>query len=1146
MKPKTKTQTNYMKKVSLTNCLQNNRPFLLCNLHVWTCVLLLFAAMQYGHAAVLDTAAGYLQISMHYENVSVENVLNEVENTSKYKFSYKIEDVDLMRKVSIKINGNNINQLLAQLFKNTSTTYSIDGNHIFLTKLKTPASTVRPSTVKNNEKTEQSVIRGIVTDSKGVPLAGVFIALDKSLLGTVTNDKGSFNLSYEVGSNYLIVKLLGYITQKIELNNKFQFTIVMKEDVTELDAVELTVNTGISKRDMKSFTGAAITMTGEQLKQISPNNIFNAITAIDPAIRILPNNIAGGNINNVPTINIRGTNSFPNLTGDLSADPNTPLFILDGFQVDIQRIYDLDINLIKTVTILKDATATAIYGSRGANGVMVFTTITPKAGKLRVTFNNDFNILTPDLSVYRYLNSTQKLDFEKRVGIYESTTADLQYVNNVLYNTRLKSVKSGVDTDWKKIPVQTGYGNQSSLYIQGGDDVVRYGAQVAADFQNGVMKEQNRNNYSGQFDFMYRHNKIRFTNSIRIFQNVSNESPYGNFSEYLKLNPYWHPYDENGKAKQYLEQLEIANRRFTTSNPLYDATLNSVDQTKYFGYSNNFQFHYDILPSLFIESNLSINRRNTQRDEFYSAQDSRFVDIEDVNQKGSYTVTNSNTSYYENLTTVNYNLTKDKSQFFSMLGLNLSSSTTDFYTMVTTGFPYDKLDNLLFAAQYQANGKPTGDESTVRRVGFVYSGNYSYDNRFLADVSVRRDGSSQYGTDQRYGLFWSGGLGWNIHNEQALKNIDWINRFKIRGSYGSTGSTNIPAYGAQTRYSYGTNTLYNGMIGAALTNLGNSNLSWQNVYKFNVGTDIELFKNKLDARFDYYIEDTKDALTQVTLPGSSGFSNYSENLGSIRNKSFEFAIRYKILEDKSRRMYWNVNINGFTNKNELLKLSNRLQSANEQLDQANANQTTPNVLFKEGESINTLYVVRSLGVDPITGSEVYLKKDGTTSYTWDAADKVAYGVTDPKWNGVIGTNFMIYGFEFNMIFNYRFGGKVYNQTLADRVESVDPRENVDQRAYLLGWTGPGSNSQFTRITVDKVPTKLTSRFVQEENYLNQSVFSVGYNFDPRSIFLKKTSLSACKLTFVSNDVLTWSNIEIERGTSNPYTRTTSLSLRVTF
>jgi TonB-linked SusC/RagA family outer membrane protein len=1121
-----------MKELSKKHCFKKTKTANILH-HMKNKISLLFILFCLASYASASTLSTFLQITIDLKNVNVERVLNEIEVKTEYRFVYKVNDVDLNRTISIKIDDDII-KVLSELFRNTDTTFRIDGNHVFLNKK------------SKQEKAVQDYIKGTIKDQMGVPLMGVSIYFENSITGTVSDENGNFRLEKDQFLNILIFKSIGYITQKVEVNDQRNFNIILQEEVTELNAVLLVVNTGISKRDIKSFTGAATTISGEQLKQISTNNVFSAIGAIDPSFRILPNNISGGDINTLPNINIRGTSSFPNLTGELSADPNTPLFILDGFQVEIERIYDLDINLIQSITILKDASATAIYGSRGANGVMVFTTIFPKAGKLRITVNNSFNVLSPNLSGYNYLNSTEKLDFEKRVGIYTFGSPDLQYVYDVLYNERLKAATSGVNTDWAKIPVQTGYGNQTSLYIQGGDEVIRYGAQVSADFKNGVMKGQNRDNYSGQFDFSYQQDKFRFSNSIRVFQNIANASPYGNFSEYLNLNPYWSPYDENGNPKKYLESYRIANRIFEQTNILYDASLNSLNKVEYFGFSNNFQFRYDIAPYLFAESSLSINKRNTQADEFYSAENSRFNEIVDVNQKGSYTVTNTNTTYFESLTTLNLNIVKGKNQLFSMLGFNFSNNSVDYYRIVTQGFPYDKLDNLLFAAQYEENGIPSGEESTVRSVGLVYSGNYSYNDRFLFDVSFRRDGSSQYGSDNRYGLFWSGGLGWNIHNESIFKDKDWINRLKLRASYGSTGSTNIPAYGAQTRYSYGVSTLYDGQIGTTLINLGNSTLSWQNVYKLNTGVDMELLNNKLSARFDYYIEDTKDALTQVTLPGSSGFQSFSENLGEIRNQGFEFALKYKLLENKTKRMFWSVNVSGYTNKNILKKLSNKLKSANDNLNDLNEAQTIPNVLFQEGESTNTLYVVPSLGIDPMTGSEIFLKKDGTTTYTWDAKDKVAFGVTDPKWNGIFGTNFMLYGFEFGMVFNYRFGGQIYNQTLVDRVESVNPAYNVDRRAYDLGWLEPGDISNFTRITTSKVPTKLTSRFVQDEDFVNLTSVSLAYNLDSHGNLLKKLGMNACKLTFLSNDVLTWSSIDIERGTSNPFARTYSLSLRANF
>nr|WP_308199451.1 TonB-dependent receptor [Chitinophaga sedimenti] len=456
------------------------------------------------------------------------------------------------------------------------------------------------------------------------------------------------------------------------------------------------------------------------------------------------------------------------------------------------------------------------------------------------------------------------------------------------------------------------------------------------------------------------------------------------------------------------------------------------------------------------------------------------------------------------------------------------------------------MDNLLFAAQYETNGRPSGDESTVRRVGLVYSGSYSYDNRLLADVSARRDGSSQYGTDKRFGNFWSAGLGWNIHNEAFFRRSNFVNRLKLRGSYGSTGSLNIPAYSAQSRYNFGVGTSYYSELGAALISLGNEFLSWQNVYKANAGIDAVLWKERLDLRFDVYRENTKNALTQLTLAPSAGFSSFSENLGEIQNTGVEFSARFKILENRQQGLLWSVNVNGFSNKNILKKISNKLKASNDKLDGDNEDQVVPNMLLKEGEAINTIYAVRSLGVDPATGSEVFLTKDGIKTYAWNAADKVATGISQPKWNGNFGTNLLLLkGFEMNLIFNYQAGGQLYNQTLINRVESVDPRFNVDRRAYDLGWSGPGDVSPYTRIRPGAPATKLTSRFVQDDNNLVLTSASFGYNFY-RSRVLKRLGFRSLQLTAITNDLFRLSSIEIERGTDNPFARTYSLSIRAGF
>lgn len=1125
--------------------------------------LLMIAGLIQVSAAV---HAQYITFSGR--NVSLESALQEVERQTDYFIFYSgrdIQQITASRQVNVDAKNMPLASYLQRLFEGQPLTYVINSKNIAL-RLKSPA------TVEEPQAAQQATVSGRVLDIDGNPVPGATVAVRNTTIGTTADGQGRFTLNNVPSNARLVFSSLGYMPMAVrQINGRAFMTDSVPRtpgmpETTEGNAagsfsidngnlvirmarlarsIEGVVVTGLFQRSANNFTGASKTMTGEELKKVSSNNVFAAVAAMDPAFRIVPNNVMGGNINQLPDIQLRGANSFPNLSGELSANPNAPLFILDGFEVSLQRIVDLDMNLISSITLLKDASATAIYGSRGANGVMVITTITPKPGKIQVTFNNDVRYTTPNLSVYHLLDAKDKLDFEKRVGLYTSGYPNTQYRMDVLYNERYKAYQSGVNTNWLKIPVQNGVSNRSSLYLQGGDQSVRYGVQVSADLQSGVMKGQDRKNYSGQFDLNYFVKKLQFRNSVRIFQNRSNESPYGDFSEYVGMNPYWTPYDTDGRMKKMLEDMDINHTSIRQTNPMYDATLHSLNRQQYFGLSNNFSLRYNAFPFLYFETNFSLNKQSGSGDQFYSAQDSRFAEITDLNRKGSYTARTDNSNGYESLTTANLNIQRDRHQLFSTLGFNFSSTKNEYYTIITEGFPFDKLDNLLFAAQYQANGKPAGDESTIRRVGVVYNGNYSYDNRFLADVSLRRDGSSQYGTQRRFGTFWSAGLGWNLHNEAFLKHSRIVNRLKLRGSYGSTGSLNIPAYSAQSRYSFGVNTSYYSDLGATLVGLGNDFLSWQNVYKLNAGIDAVFLRERLDLRVDVYRENTRNALTQITLAPSTGFSSFSENLGEIQNTGLEFSFRFKVLENRTKGLLWSLNVNGFTNSNILKKLSNKLKASNDKLNRTNEGQVVPNVLFEEGQSINTIYVVRSLGVDPATGSEIYLTKDGQKTYEWNAADKVPYGISQPKWNGNFGTNFMYSGFEVNLLFNYQSGGQLYNQTLIDRVESVDPNFNVDRRAYDQGWTGPGNVSKYTRISASSPKTRLTSRFVQNDNNLTLSSASLGYNFY-RNALIKRLGLRSLQVTAITNDLFRVSSIDIERGTSNPFARTYSLSLRAGF
>lgn len=1069
-------------------------------------------------------------ITVDKKNITLNEFLTEIRKQTGYDFVFTSSKLDFAKKVSPRFTNENIIKVLNQYFNtNTGVIYIFKNQTIVLI---------------DEEKADNIILQGQVIHAvTKQPMAGVTVGIKEKNIRTKTDNRGNFSINVPEYAKELEFNFMGYEKQTVPITASVKYQVELTE---KMENIEEVVVTGIFNRNAESFTGASRTISGEDLKKISSNNIFAGIAAVEPSFRIMPNNVTGGNINQLPDIQLRGQNSLPNLNGELSSNPNQPLFILDGFEVTLQRIVDLDMNMIASVTVLKDASATAIYGSRGANGVMVVNTLAPKPGKIQVTLNNDFRLSIPDLSVYNYLNAQEKIDFEKRTGVYKASF-DQDYLRyEQIYNERWKNVQRGIDTDWKKIPTQVGFNNRTNLNLQGGDEYLRYGVLATADLQQGVMKGQDRKNYSGQFDLSYLVNKLQFRNSIRVYQTISNESPYGNFSNYLALNPYWSPYDENGEIQRYLENFRYVGRNFIKTNPVYDATLHSVNQTSSLGITNNFQVKYNFKTNFYIESNLSFTKQRGGTDQFYSAEDSRFEQITDPNRRGSYTDRNDELSSYESMTNVNYTFLRGRHQWVSTASLNISSSINNFTQIIAEGFPYDRLDNLLFANQYQLNGKPTGDESTVRRVGYLYNANYSFDNRFLADLSIKRDGSSQYGTEKRFGTFWSVGLGWNIHNESFFKKNDLINRLKLRGSYGTTGSLNIPAYSSQTRYNFGVESGYYNDLGATIGNLGNPLLGWQNVKKMNLGVDAILFKEKLDVRFDLYQDITQNTLTNLTLAPSTGFSSFAENLGKVQNNGFEFSARYKIIENKETGTLWSIYVNGFTNKNILKELSNRLKASNDRLNEDNpSGQTSPNILLEEGQSMDAIFVVKSLGVDPVTGSEIFLTKDGQRTYEWNAADKVAYGVSIPKWNGNFGTNLNHKGFELGILFNYQTGGQMYNQTLIDRVESVNPVENVDRRAYELGWTGPGSISQFTAIGVGNPATKLTSRFVQDNNILTLSTLSFGYNFYQKT-WIKQIGLRSLQVTALTNDLFRWSSIETERGTTNPFARTFALSLRVGF
>ncbi|MDR1897002.1 MAG: SusC/RagA family TonB-linked outer membrane protein [Prevotellaceae bacterium] len=980
------------------------------------------------------------------------------------------------------------------------------------------------------------VITGKITDVKtGESLPGVSVQIEGVNKGTETDSEGNYKITHQSGKLTLIYSLLGYKNVYKEIAESGIYNISLTPQETEIGEV---IVIGAFTRKANTYTGAVSTVKGEELRRVGNQNVLQSLKNIDPVFLQIDNLTAGSNPNVLPDFQLRGQTGFSDLRGDQS-NPNLPLFILDGFESDLTKIIDLDINLVESITLLKDATAKAIYGSKAANGVVVIETKRPAYGQIRISYNGSSNIEIPDLTSYNLTNAAEKLEAERLGGLYFSDNAETLLNYQLIYNNKLKEVLAGVNTDWLAQPVRTGTGQKHSLYLEGGSDQLLYGVDMSYNNILGVMKGSDRNTFSGGISLTYRTKKVLFRNKLSVVYNEAHDSPWGAFENYAQMNPYSRLYDEQGRLVQYYNYGQ--NNATKVGNPMWNATINTKYLSKYTDITNNLYAEWSVLDNLRFIGRFGLTKKSPSSDIFKPASHTDFVNY-DIFQKGSYYKSNGENLNLNGDLGVNYSLTFGKNLLFFNGQVNISNITGDNVYMEAEGFPNDNMDHIIFGTQYKKDGSPGGYETVSRSAGGIASINYSHNNRYLFDANYRITGSSEFGANNRWGSFWSLGAGWNIHNESFLKESKQINQLKLRFSTGYTGSQGFSTYEALATVKYFTNTSYNGAIGSYLAGLANPNLQWQKKYDQNVGLDIVLFNNLLNARFDYYTATTEGMLTDITTPQSTGFTTYRENLGEAENRGYEAHLSARVWESKSKRNYIRLFASVAQNTNKLKKISESLRQFNNEQDEKLSN--LPLARYEEGQSMNTIWAVTSLGIDPVNGKEIFVKKNGEITYEYSTGDLVASGDAQPKINGNIGFNGEIHNFGIGAIFTYRLGGQIYNQTLIDKVENADLSYNTDRRVFTDRWQKPGDVALYKSIT-DRSSTRPTSRFVEDCNTLTLASVNVYYDFRDSGL-VKNSFLKSLKVSAYSNDLFILSSVKTERGTSYPFSRMVSVAIQAIF
>ncbi|MFV0484486.1 MAG: SusC/RagA family TonB-linked outer membrane protein [Bacteroidales bacterium] len=1002
---------------------------------------------------------------------------------------------------------------------------------------------------------EESKIRNItgkIVDENGEPLPGAYVMFtetgtDNPEIMIISSIDGKYSIAIPDGvSGTLTFSFIGTKKYTERVSDKSIIDVVLISDISQVGEV---VVTGIFSRKTDSYTGAVNTVKAEEIQRFGNRDILTTIRNVEPAFNIIESNTYGSNPNIMPTVQIRGNTSIPNV-GDLqdeaAASLNTPLVILDGFESTMSVLQDMNENDLESITILKDASATAIYGSRGANGVVVITTKQPEAGDMRVTWRSDLTIEAPDLTSYDMLNAREKLALEETVGFYESSSPRVELALKQYYNSVLGQINKGVDTYWLSKPLRTGIGQKHSIRLEGGDRGFRYSGTVRYNDIKGAMIGSDREVFNGALKLVLRHKKILFQNNLMIGITNQENSPYGNFSQYVRMNPYWSGYDEDGNLLRRLGDYgdDSYQQRWPQlpNNPLYNATLNTFDKSENTTITNNLSLEWNILKELKFRAQLGIMKTDKSSDNFVPPTHSMFdnYDGDDIFRKGSYTYGSGDAFSYDASLNLGYNKVFNEKHFlFAGANYNIRENNSENYYFSAFGFTSANVDYLA-AARY-ADTPPSGSEGLTRSMGVTFNSNYMYDNRYFADFSYRTDGSSQFGADKRFAPFWAFGLGWNVHEENFFKN-NVVNRLKLRASTGTSGSQNFNPYQAMSTYKYEISDRYFGWTGAHLMALGNEDLKWQQTFSYNIGAEAQFIDGRISAVFDYYNKITDGMISSVNIPSSTGYDSYIANIGEVENRGFEFKLSGYILRNYKKGLSWNLGISGIHNVNEITELSAALKEAQRAMEgQAT---TSPKNLYREGYSMNTIWVVRSMGIAPSNGKEIFLDKNGEMTSVWSSADLIDGGNTTPKLQGNINSSFRRKNLTVTLSFGYRLGGQIYNSTLISRVENADYRYNVDSRVYDDRWQQPGDEASFKSL-YDTNTTYKSTRFVEDENTLTLQNINVRYDLKAFR-FVKNLGIESFVLNANAGNLFYVSTVKQERGTSYPFARNFALGLNVIF
>ena len=1057
--------------------------------------LLLLGVLLFG----FTVSAQSQKVSLDFKNERVEKVLASIKSQTGMSLVFSDQLVDVNRKVTMQLKDVTLKEALTRLLSGINLTFEIRNNKIYFIEKKAVS---QPGSIKKR-------VTGVVKDVMGEPLIGAnVVEKGRSTNGVITDFNGKFTLEVDESAS-LVVSYIGYLAQDIPTKGKGDFHIILKEDTNTLDEV---VVTGYGDFKKATYTGSASVLTTEKLEALPVVSVGQMIESNIPGISV----VAG-------TSSQPGAKTTLRVRGVASMNASTePLYVLDGVPIpsyDLSNftsmseaggmgfIETLNPADIESITVLKDAASASLYGAKGANGVVLITTKKGKEGKLRVNMAAKYGI-TDFAYTYRPLMGGEErrkliheglVNFQLDKGVSEQEAQQYADANIDQYAKRLPQGYS----DWESALFKTGYQQDYNLSASAGNQNSSFIGSLGYTKQTGVSLNSEMERFTGRVDASNKYKKVEFGMNASFSWTKNVHLPEGKFygsaiyASKVNLTPSTPIYNEDGTyASGYRENNGYNPILEAEVNDYYARTVRAMGTAK---------IAYNVWDNLKVSSVFTVDYSLT-KDFFFQSPDGR----DGATYQGRGRMQMTDRIRYTSQNNLTYSKTFGKHSVSAVTAFEVMKyDYEDLYAAKKT-YGQDINTSLGNAADPIDADQKLQEDALM---SYVASVNYSYDDKYYASFSFRRDGSSRLSPDTRWGNFWSLSASWRLSQErfmQPLKSV--LSDLKLRASYGVNGNLPSSYYGYQSTYTTGA--FYSGKPSPWESTLGNEELTWEKNYALNLGLDIGLF-SRVNVSLDWYTRTTKDLLMSKQLNSISGFSSLLTNVGQMRNTGVELEVRSNNI--KTKDFSWTTAFNLSHNKNKILKLADLPWFVDGRY------------VRKEGYPFNTIYLREYAGVDPETGSALYYdnQQDENGNYTKNkvtdpgqASPIPLKDITPTISGGFMNTfNYKFIDLSFNL--SYSFGGYSYDNAsyiLQDDGYSVISNKSTEQRRR---WQKPGDITDVPRFVYGnkKGGNYNSSRAIHSTDHIRLKSLILGLNA-PKA-WLQKLGIGNARIYFSGTNLLTW-------------------------